>query len=259
MVVSTLRLALAQVNYTVGDLTGNCDTVVSVTRRAAEQGADLVAFPELTVTGYPPEDLVLRRGFRDASRAALEKVAADLAAAGLGGTAVIAGYVDDDGHPRNAAAFLYGGAVVARYFKHHLPNYGVFDERRYFEPGEQFVVVRHQGADIALTICEDVWQDGGPFTVAGLAGVGLVANINGSPYERNKDDLRLPLLRRRSAEAGAAIAYVNTVGGQDELVFDGDSMVVTRDGDGADACTPVRGGRLLRGLRRCRRRRRRTP
>ena len=228
--VSTLRLALAQVNYTVGDLAGNCETVLTVTRRAAEQGADLVAFPELTVTGYPPEDLVLRRGFRDASRAALDKLAADLAAAGLGGTAVIAGYVDDDGYPRNAAAFLYGGAVVARYFKQHLPNYGVFDERRYFTPGDRFVVVRHQGVDIALTICEDVWQDGGPFAVAGAVGVDLVVNINGSPYERNKDDQRLPLLRRRAAEAGAAIAYVNTVGGQDELVFDGDSMVVARDG-----------------------------
>jgi NAD+ synthase (glutamine-hydrolysing) len=184
----------------------------------------------MTITGYPPEDLVLRHSFRAASGAALEKLAEDLGAAGLGETAVIVGYLDDDGGARNAAAFVHRGAVVARYFKHHLPNYGVFDERRYFVPGDRFVVVRHLGTDIALTICEDVWQDGGPFTVAGAARAGLVLNINGSPYERNKDDLRLPLLQRRAAEAGAPVLYVNTTGAQDELVFDGDSMVVARDG-----------------------------
>jgi NAD+ synthase (glutamine-hydrolysing) len=228
--VPTLRLALAQVNYTVGDLAGNAAMVLERTREAAAAGAQLVAFPEMTLTGYPPEDLVLRHSFRAASCAALEKLAGDLAAAGLGDTAVIVGYLDDDGGARNAAAFVHRGAVVARYFKHHLPNYGVFDERRYFVPGDRFVVVRHLGTDIALTICEDVWQDGGPFTVAGAARAGLVLNINGSPYERNKDDLRLPLLRRRAAEAGAPILYVNTTGAQDELVFDGDSMVVARDG-----------------------------
>ena len=225
-----LRLALAQVDYTVGDLTGNCAMIVEVTRQAAAGGAELIAFPELTVTGYPPEDLVLRPGFRAASRTMLEKLASDLADSGLGDVAVIVGYVDDDGFPRNAAAFLVGGSVAARYFKHHLPNYGVFDERRYFIPGDRFTVVRHRGLDIALTICEDVWQDGGPFAVAGAVGVDLVVNINGSPYERDKDDVRLPLLRRRAAEAGAAIVYVNTVGAQDELVFDGDSMLVGRDG-----------------------------
>jgi NAD+ synthase (glutamine-hydrolysing) len=226
-----LRLALAQANCTVGDLTGNAATVLDRTRAAAAAGADLIAFPELTLTGYPPEDLVLRAGFRAASRAVLEKLAGDLVASGLGEIAVVVGYVDDDRGPRNAAAFLHRGEVVARYFKHHLPNYGVFDERRNFVAGDRFVVVRHRGVDVALTICEDLWQDGGPFTVAGRVGVGLIVNINGSPYERNKDDVRLPLLRRRAAEAGAPILYVNTVGGQDELVFDGDSMMVAPDGE----------------------------
>jgi NAD+ synthase (glutamine-hydrolysing) len=215
---------------TVGDLAGNAQAVLSHTARAAAAGAQVVAFPEMMVTGYPVEDLVLRPAFRAASRAALEKLATQLSDAGLGDTAVIVGYVDDDRLPRDASAFLLGGQVVARYYKHHLPNYGVFDERRYFEPGSALTVVRHLGVDIALTVCEDVWQDGGPFTVAGAAGVGLVVNINASPYERNKDDVRLPLLQRRAAEANAPIAYVNTVGGQDELVFDGDSMVVAPDG-----------------------------
>jgi NAD+ synthase (glutamine-hydrolysing) len=229
--MATLRLALAQVNYTVGDLAANARTVLAHSQQAAAAGADLVAFPELTLTGYPPEDLVLRAGFRAASRAALEKLAADLAADGLGDLAVLVGYVEDDGGPRNALAFIHRGEIVARYYKHHLPNYGVFDERRNFVPGNRFVVVRHRGVDLALTICEDVWQDGGPFTVAGRVGVGVVINVNGSPYERNKDDVRLPLLQRRAAEAGAPVLYVNTVGGQDELVFDGDSMVVSTGGD----------------------------
>jgi NAD+ synthase (glutamine-hydrolysing) len=222
-------VALAQVDCTVGDLAGNCEIVVARTAQAAAAGAHLVAFPEMMITGYPAEDLVLRTTFRAASRDALEKLAVRLADAGLGDTAVIVGYIDDDGLPRDASGFLLDGRVVARYYKHHLPNYGVFDERRYFAPGTSLTVVRHLGVDIALTVCEDVWQEGGPFTVAGAAGVGLVVNINASPYERNKDDVRVRLLQRRAAEAGAPIAYVNTMGGQDELVFDGDSMVVAPD------------------------------
>jgi NAD+ synthase (glutamine-hydrolysing) len=228
--VTALRLALAQVNMTVGDLAGNAETVVNRTAQAVAAGAEVVLFPEMMLTGYPVEDLVLRPAFRAASRAALEKLAGQLADAGLAGTAVIVGYVDDDGLPRDASAFLLGGQVVARSFKHHLPNYGVFDERRYFAPGTSLTVVRHLGVDIAMTVCEDVWQEGGPFTVAGAAGVGLVVNVNASPYERNKDDVRLRLLQRRAAEADAPIAYVNTVGAQDELVFDGDSMVIAPDG-----------------------------
>jgi NAD+ synthase (glutamine-hydrolysing) len=229
-VSTTLRIGLAQINTTVGELAGNAEAVVARTAQAAERGAQVVAFPEMMLTGYPVEDLVLRPTFRAASRAALDELAQRLAAAGLGETAVIVGYIDDDGLPRDASAFLLDGAVVGRYFKHHLPNYGVFDERRYFAPGRSLTVVRHLGVDIALTVCEDVWQEGGPFTVAGAAEVGAVVNINASPYERNKDDVRLRLLQRRAAEANAPIIYVNTVGAQDELVFDGDSMVIAADG-----------------------------
>jgi NAD+ synthase (glutamine-hydrolysing) len=224
--MAALRIALAQVDTTVGDLAGNTATVLAWARRAAGQGAQLVAFPEMTLTGYPPEDLVLRESFQAASTAAVPALAAALADAGLGGIAVVVGYLEYTGGPRNAAALLYGGGVVGTYHKHHLPNYGVFDEARYFVQGDRFVVVRLHGVDIALTICEDMWQDGGPFAVAGRAEVALVLNINGSPYERDKDDTRLALGRRRSREAQAPVAYVNMVGGQDELVYDGDSFVV---------------------------------
>jgi len=242
----TLRLALAQIDPTVGDLRGNAALVRGYARKAADAGAHLVAFPEMMLTGYPVEDLVFRESFVAASQATLETLAQELAEDGLGDVAVLVGYLDADGPPRmsaeatpgrgprNASAVLAAGRVCARYFKHHLPNYGVFDEDRYFVPGDTLTIARLAGdagaVDIALTICEDMWQAGGPFTAAGEAGVGLIININGSPYQLNKDEIRLPLVRRRAAEAGATVAYVNMIGGQDELVFDGDSMVVTADG-----------------------------
>jgi NAD+ synthase (glutamine-hydrolysing) len=238
-----LRLALAQVDPVVGDLAGNADLVVAWTRHAADLGAHLVAFPEMMLTGYPAEDLVLRPSFVDASARLIDSLTARLAAENLGHLAVIVGYVErpsgapsDPGNgalaplPTDASAFLYGGQVVARYAKHHLPNYGVFDEQRYFARGNQLTVVRHLGVDIAMTVCEDLWQDGGPIVAAGQATSGLIVNINGSPYERGKEDVRLRLGQRRAAEAGATLAYVNMVGGQDELVFDGDSFVVTSTG-----------------------------
>ncbi|MEU7902238.1 NAD+ synthase [Actinoplanes sp. NPDC049118] len=239
----SLRVALAQVNSTVGDIPGNAAAVRHWSRTAAAAGAQLVAFPEMMITGYPIEDLVFRDSLVASSQAALRTLATDLAADGLGDVAVIVGYVDADGPApagaaavpgtgrRDASALLLGGDIVATYFKHHLPNYGVFDENRYFEPGDSLTVVRLGGVDVALTVCEDLWQAGGPFAAAGRAGVGLVVNINASPYELNKDDIRLPLVKRRAAEAGATIAYVNMVGGQDELVFDGDSMIVSGEGE----------------------------
>jgi NAD+ synthase (glutamine-hydrolysing) len=239
--VPSLRVALAQVDVTVGDLAGNADLVLRWAQHAAAQGAHLVAFPEMALTGYPAEDLVLRASFIRASRAAVDNVAGRLAAEGLGHLAVVVGYLDAAAHsvprvgrprgePQNAVALLHGGRVVARYAKHHLPNYGVFDEFRYFVPGDRLPVVRVHGVDVAMVICEDLWQDGGPITVARVAGAGLVVCVNASPYERSKDDTRLELVQRRAREAGAPLAYVNMVGGQDELVFDGDSLVVAADG-----------------------------
>ncbi|UQX87292.1 NAD+ synthase [Jatrophihabitans telluris] len=228
--MSTLRIGMAQVDLTVGDFDRNVELVLRRVGEAAEAGAQLVVFPEMTLTGYMPEDLVLRRSFREASRQALTRTAATLAEAGYGDIAVVVGYLDSDCGARNAAAFVQNGEVVARYFKYHLPTYGVFDEDRYFVPGTELVVIRFGGVDVALTICEDVWQDGGPFTAAAAAEVGLLLNINGSPYERNKDDIRFPLVARRAREAGAPVVYVNQVGGQDELVFDGDSFVVDAGG-----------------------------
>ncbi|MBO0869058.1 MAG: NAD+ synthase, partial [Micromonosporaceae bacterium] len=237
-----LRIALAQCDPTVGDLPGNAELVREWSRRAADAGAQLVAFPEMMLTGYPVEDLVFRESFVAASRAALAGLAGQLQQDGLGDLPVVLGYLEADGParlgsgsagaggPRNAIGLLHRGRVAARYFKHHLPNYGVFDEDRYFVPGDALTVVRVGGVDVGLTICEDIWQAGGPFAVARQAGVGLVVNINGSPYELHKDDVRLPLVARRAREARAAVAYVNMVGGQDELVFDGDSMIVSAAG-----------------------------
>jgi NAD+ synthase (glutamine-hydrolysing) len=242
-----MRIALAQVDATVGDLAGNADLIVGWTRRAADQGARLVVFPEMMLTGYPVEDLALRASFVEASISALDAVAERLAAEGLGGVAVVTGYLDrvsgmrqrvgvPAGAPLDAAALLYEGAVAVRSAKHHLPNYGVFDEYRYFVPGDVLPVVRIQAddgglVDVAIAICEDLWQDGGPVAVCRAAGAGLLAVPNASPYERGKDDTRLDLVQRRAAEAGATLAYVNMVGGQDELVFDGDSIIVDAAGE----------------------------
>ncbi|MEU3632688.1 MULTISPECIES: NAD+ synthase [Streptomyces] len=237
-----LRLALNQIDSTVGDLAGNAEAVVRWTRHAAERGAHLVAFPEMALTGYPVEDLALRSSFVEASRARLRELAARLAAEGFGDLPVVVGYLDRSeraqprygqpaGAPQNAAAVLHGGEVVLAFAKHHLPNYGVFDEFRYFVPGDTLPVLRVHGVDVALAICEDLWQDGGRVPAARSAGAGLLLSVNASPYERDKDDTRLELVRRRAREAGCVTAYLAMTGGQDELVFDGDSIVVDASGE----------------------------
>ncbi|MGW5272052.1 NAD+ synthase [Streptomyces sp. NPDC004044] len=237
-----LRLALNQIDSTVGDLAGNAEAIVHWTRHSAEQGAHLVAFPEMVLTGYPVEDLALRPSFVEASREALRALAARLDAEGFGELPVVVGYLDRSekaqprygqpaGAPQNAAAVLHRGKVALSFAKHHLPNYGVFDEFRYFVPGDSMPVVRVHGVDVALAICEDLWQDGGRVPAARAAGAGLLLSINASPYERDKDDTRLALVRKRAQEAGCTTAYLAMIGGQDELVFDGDSIVVDKGGE----------------------------
>jgi NAD+ synthase (glutamine-hydrolysing) len=242
-----LRIALAQVNATVGDLAGNAEIVVEWARRAAARRARVVVFPEMALTGYPVEDLALRASFVEASIATLRDVAERLNVEGLGGVAVVVGYLDRKtglaartgvpaGAPLDAAAVLHGGQVVITSAKHHLPNYGVFDEYRYFVPGDTLPVFRvpvegGEAVDVAVAICEDLWQDGGPVAVCRQAGAPLLVVPNASPYERGKDDVRLELCQRRAREAGAALAYCNLVGGQDELVFDGDSILVSASGE----------------------------
>ncbi|WP_156725268.1 NAD+ synthase [Streptomyces apocyni] len=237
-----LRLALNQIDATVGDLAANSASIVQWTRHSAEQGAHLVAFPEMVLTGYPVEDLALRPSFVEASRTALRALAGQLADEGYGEIPVIVGYLDrcetaqpkygqPAGAPQNAAAVLHRGEVALTFAKHHLPNYGVFDEFRYFVPGDTLPVVRVRGVDVALAICEDLWQDGGRVPATRSAGAGLLVSINASPYEQNKDDTRLELVRKRAQEAGCTTAYLAMIGGQDELVFDGDSIVVDAAGE----------------------------
>jgi NAD+ synthase (glutamine-hydrolysing) len=236
-----LRLALAQVNPTLGDLAGNADLVLESCRDAAARGAHVVAMPEMVINGYPTEDLSYRASFIEATRRCVDDLATRLQADGLGDLVVVVGHLDTyagtvperlglpKNLPTNTASVLTGGRVVARYDKHHLPNYGVFDEFRHFVPGQETQIIQVGGVDIALAICEDIWQDG-PSDAARAAEAGLLLVINGSPYEAAKDDMRLQLCARRATEANATLAYVNLVGGQDELVFEGDSIVVGPDG-----------------------------
>jgi len=240
--VSTLRSALIQLNAVVGDLAGNSALVRAAVAEAAERGARLVVLPEMALTGYPVEDLALRPSFQDAARVATHRLASDLAADGHGEVTCLVGTLDYldavdgsiTGRPRrapvNAAAVIRGGRVEARYVKHHLPNYGVFDEARYFVSGRQPLVVDVDGIPVCVAICEDLWQEGGPVAWAREASAPILAVLNASPYEQDKDDVRLELCQNRARESRAALLYANLVGGQDELVFDGDSLAVAADG-----------------------------
>lgn len=227
-----LRIASAQLNPVVGDIAGNIAMIRATVARAKGQGVQVILFPEMIVTGYPVEDLALRPAFRTASRNAVKNLARDLADSGMGEMLVALGFLDDvDGAPVNALAILSQGEVKARYIKRHLPNYGVFDEFRNFVPGSGTLVARFNGIDIGVAICEDIWRDEGPMQELAARSPGLVLVPNGSPYERSKDDLRLELVQKRAKQIGAPVLYTNMFGGQDDLVFDGDSMMVSGSGE----------------------------
>ncbi|MSV39986.1 MAG: NAD+ synthase [Actinobacteria bacterium] len=217
---------MAQINPTVGDLAGNGQLISTAILAAHSAGAHLVVFPEMIVTGYPVEDLALRPSFQTASKATL----VDLASKVAGDIVAVVGYLDTSasGAPQNCVAVISGGKVMAKYVKRHLPNYGVFDEFRNFTAGTESLVVRIHGVDVAIAICEDIWH-----SLADIAErtPGLVVVPNGSPFERNKDDVRLALVQQRAREVGAPMAYVNMTGGADDLVFDGDTIVVDKNGE----------------------------
>jgi NAD+ synthase (glutamine-hydrolysing) len=238
-----LRLALAQTNPILGDLAGNSAQILAAAKKSAESGADILAVGEMAITGYPIEDLAARPSFLRDAHAAVAALAKKLQDDGLGDLVVVVGHPDGPYEPRllgtsnaptaiamNKASVLQHGHVKATYAKHHLPNYSVFDEYRIFIPGDELLVLRIKGADVALIICEDLWRDGGPVARVLEADAGLLLVINASPFERDKDETRLPLVTRRAKETDTIVAYVNIVGGQDDLVFDGDSVIV--DGAG---------------------------
>jgi NAD+ synthase (glutamine-hydrolysing) len=239
-----LRLALAQTNPIVGDFDGNISQILRAARSAWDAGADILMVGEMALSGYPIEDLASHRSFLRRAHDSVPLLATSLSTLGLGDLIVIVGHPDGPFEPRtlgtsnaptaiaqNCASVLQGGQVRARYAKHHLPNYSVFDEYRVFIPGDELLVLRVRGVDVALIICEDLWRDGGPVARVLRADAGLLLVINASPFERDKDETRLPLVTRRARETDSIVAYVNIVGGQDDLVFDGDSVVV--DGSGA--------------------------
>jgi NAD+ synthase (glutamine-hydrolysing) len=237
-----MRLAMAQIDPTVGDVEGNARLAAESIDRARDAGAQLVVLPELCLSGYPPEDLLLRRDFLDAAAAALEALAGEVS-----GIVALVGYPErvERPHPHqpdplidpvaprahNSLAVLADGEVAAAYRKIQLPNYGVFDERRYFEPGFEPAVIEVDGATIGLTVCEDIWVPGTPEDEEAAAGAHLVVNASASPYARGKGAAREQMVAERARDSGAAFALCNTVGGQDELVFDGRSVVIAPSGE----------------------------
>jgi NAD+ synthase (glutamine-hydrolysing) len=220
-----LHVALAQINPIVGDIQGNARTIASHTARAREQGAALVVFPELSLTGYPPEDLLLKTSFLDASARAIEDLAAQ-----THGIVALVGFPERSGDVYNAAAVLADGEVAAVYRKMYLPNYGVFDEQRYFQSGAEAGLIELNGVPVGLSVCEDIWEPGPPAMTEALAGAHVIVNLSASPYRAGYGRARERMLVQRAVDYLAAVVFVNTVGGQDELVFDGHSLAIDQDG-----------------------------
>jgi len=224
--VRTLRLGLAQINTTVGDLDGNAAKVLDYVGRARELGVDVLSFPEMTITGYPPEDLLLRPQFIRDNLAVLERVVK-----GCQGITAVVGFVDRERDIHNAAAIIHDGRLVDVYHKQFLPNYGVFDENRYFQAGTRCPVYVMAGIGVGVSICEDIWYPDDPTRAQAHAGAQVIININGSPYHMGKRHFREHMLATRASDYAVFISYTNQVGGQDELVFDGASMVVSPGGE----------------------------
>jgi NAD+ synthase (glutamine-hydrolysing) len=223
----TLRVALAQINPTVGALADNADRIIQLIAQAQDQGADLVAFPELALTGYPPEDLVLKPEFVADNLRELQRVAQS-----VGDITAVVGFVDSDGSDiYNAAAIIQQGRVVGCHHKFFLPNYSVFDEQRYFKAGREWAVYTVRGVRIGVTVCEDIWYPVGPATLQAIAGAEIIVNISSSPYRRNGYERRHRMIATRATDELSYVCYVNAVGGQDELVFAGGSFICDQDGN----------------------------
>src|SRR6188474_1018172 len=221
-----LRVALAQMNPTVGDIDGNAQKIRAYLARAVDEGAQLVVFPELAVNGYPPEDLLLKTHFLAAGRRALEEIAQHVR-----DTVALVGFAEHSEDVFNSLAVLADGQVRGIYRKMFLPNYGVFDEHRYFQTGDTPAVVQVNGTTVGLTICEDIWEPGPPASDVALAGAEVIVNISASPYHRGKGAERERMLTQRARDSLAYVVYCNLVGGQDELVFDGYSLVIDQEGE----------------------------
>src|SRR5918992_3686439 len=221
-----LRVALAQLNTTVGDIRGNARKIADTIARARDEGASLVVFPELCLTGYPPEDLLLKTDFLDAAETALRELATETT-----GIVAIVGYPERAEDVYNSAAVLADGEVVATYRKMYLPNYGVFDEQRYFQAGAEAAIVEVNGVPLGLSICEDIWEPGPPAMTEALAGAQVILNLSASPYRAGVGARRERMLVQRAVDNLTAVVFVNTVGGQDELVFDGHSLAIDQDGE----------------------------
>jgi len=226
-----LRIAMAQINPVLGDLEGNSQLILGAVKESLVSGADVVLFSEMVLTGYPVEDLALRPAFQSASRRRVNELAEQIEKIGGGELLTIIGYLDHNEKPENALAAIHRGKVVGKYVKHHLPNYGVFDEFRNFGQGDKSLVIRFGSIDIALAICEDIWQEGGPVANLSKANPGILLVANGSPFERDKDGVRLDLARKRVKQLGCPLVYLNMVGAQDDLVFDGGSFALDSSGE----------------------------
>ncbi|MDQ1339486.1 MAG: hypothetical protein QG567_638, partial [Campylobacterota bacterium] len=220
------RIALGQFNPTVGDIDKNKNIIIEQIQKAKEKECDMVVFPELFITGYPPEDLLYKPHFIRENLNALEEIAKyshDIV--------VVTGFVDYQNDLYNALAVLNEGKIIGKYYKQHLPNYGVFDEKRYFQKGSELLILELNGAKIGFAICEDIWQSTNPIEPQALSGAELIININASPFSTKKLQTRIEMLKTRARDNIVSIAYVNMIGGQDELVFDGSSMIINPKGE----------------------------